>query len=136
MRELLRDLNKVTVLKKISLFLIGGGINLFLKILLTIIFTEILGFMYFSSYIITLILIIIFSYFYNAYLTFKSSSQLKFNFIKYTIALLVFNFIDAYLVKYLTETLGMYYVISIFLVALVMLISKFIVYDKIVFVKL
>ena len=67
------------------------------------------------------------------YLTFKVTHNKITNFIKYIIALLLFNVLDASLVRILTEYIELYYVISIIIVTLVLLILKYIVFDKVVF---
>ena len=121
--------------KKISLFLAGGAINFLIKIVSTVLLTEYLKLPYYISYITTLSVIILYSFFYNAYLTFKVHINLKSNFIKYVVALLGFNILDAGLVSLITESLGVYYLISIVVTTVCMLIFKYIVYNSIVFSK-
>ena len=120
-------------IKKYYTYLIGGFINFVLKIVLTVILTEYLKISYFVSYIITLCIVIIYSFCYNMYLTFKVTHDKAINFMKYIIALLFFNFIDASMVRILTEYVKLYYVVSIIIVTGILLILKFIVFDKIVF---
>ena len=67
------------------------------------------------------------------YLTFKVTHDKGLNFIKYILALLFFNFIDAASVRILTEHVKLYYVVSIIIVTVALLILKFIVFDKVVF---
>lgn len=67
------------------------------------------------------------------YLTFKVTNNKIVNFIKYIVALLGFNIIDAFMVKIFTEKLQLYYVYSIVAVTIVLLIIKFIVFDRVVF---
>lgn len=121
--------------RKASLYVIGGGLSFSLKIVLTMLLTEYIRIPYFSSYLITLSTIVVFSFFYNAYLTFKVEKNKLINFIMYVIVLLTFNFIDAALVRMLTEFFGIYYVFSITSVAIIMFIIKYIIYDRIVFVR-
>ena len=120
-------------IKKYYTYLIGGFINFILKIVLTVILTEYLKISYFVSYLITLCVVIIYSFCYNMYLTFKVTQDKMINFVKYIIALLLFNFLDATMVRILTEYVKLYYVVSIIIVTVALLILKFIVFDKVIF---
>ena len=120
-------------IKKLSFFLAGGVLNFLLKLILTVLLTEYLKLEYYLSYVITLSIIILYSFFYNAYLTFRVNENVKSNFIKYALVLLTFNFLDAGLVGYITESLGVYYIISIVITTFCLLIVKYIVYNSIVF---
>ena len=122
-------------LKKVCLYALGGGLSFLLKVVLTIFLTEFLGIPYFSSYIITLSVIVIFNFLYNVYITFKLVKGGFEGFIKYIIALLSFNFLDAVLVKILTDFIGMYYIVSIVLVTTLLFILKYVVYDNFVFTE-
>lgn len=122
-------------IKKISLFLAGGAFNFLIKIALTVLLTEYIKLPYYFSYIATLSIIILYSFFYNAYLTFKVHINLKSNFLKYIVALLTFNILDAGLVRLLTESLGVYYILSIVVTTVCLLVFKYVVYNSIVFTK-
>ena len=119
--------------RKYSTYIIGGCINFLLKVVLTVILTEYLKITYFVSYVITLCVVVVYSFCYNMYLTFKVTHDKIINFIKYVIVLLLFNFSDALSVRILTEYIGFYYVFSIVIVTAVLFILKFIVFDKFVF---
>lgn len=122
-------------LKKASLYTIGGGLSFSVKIFLTLILTEYIQIPYFSSYIITLTAVVVFSFFYNAYLTFKVKKNKLVNFIAYVLVLFTFSITDAALVRTLTESLRIYYVFSITSVTILMFVIKYIVYDRIVFIR-
>ena len=64
-------------------FFYGGMINYGLKIGLTILLTEIFKIWYLMSYAISLFTTIIFSFFYNAYITYQVKDNKKKNFLKY-----------------------------------------------------
>lgn len=133
MKKIFNYLAYSVPIKKLSFFLAGGVLNFLLKLILTVFLTEYLKLAYYISYIITLSIIIFYSFFYNAYLTFRVKENVKSNFIKYTFALLTFNFLDAGLVGFITESLGVYYIISIVITTFCLLIVKYIVYNSIVF---
>lgn len=135
MNKLLNYITYSVPIKKISLFLTGGAFNFFIKIAFTVLLTEYLKLPYYISYILTLAIIILYSFFYNAYLTFKVQVNVKNNFLKYVVALLTFNFIDAGLVGLITESLGVYYIFSIAVTTVCLLIFKYIVYNSVVFTK-
>lgn len=132
-KKIIYYLSNSLPIKRISIFLLGGGINLILKIALTTFLTEIMKIHYFTSYIITLATVIIYSFFYNAYLTFEVRDRKRSNFVKYILALLMFNFADAFLVRLITDLIGVYYIVSIIFVTGSLLICKYVIYNKVVF---
>ena len=91
------------------------------------------GLWYFVSYVITLSIVVVFSFLYNAYLTFHVLERKKRNFVIYCFVLFVFNLADASLVRLSTEILGFHYIISIVTVTTFLSFLKYLVYDKIVF---
>jgi len=118
---------------KFSRFLIGGFINFAIKLSLTIFLTEIIRLWYFLSYVITLVIIVLFSFFYNAYVTYKVSSNKRNNFIRYCIVLALISAIDAIAVRAATEMLELHYAVSIFIITVVLFIVKYVVYGALVF---
>ena len=119
---------------RFSKFFYGGLINYGLKIFVTAILTEIFMVWYFISYIIALFCVVIFSYFYNAYITYNVYSS-KRKFIKYIVFLILFIIADALLVKLLTEIMGLHYVYSIIGVTTGLFLLKYLVYGKFVFIE-
>ncbi len=120
---------------KFNKFLVGGILSIFIKMGLTIFLTEILGIWYFISYVITIGVIVVFSFFYNVHITFKIKHNKKQNFVKYCLALAIFSIIDALGVKLLTEILQVHYTSSIILITVVLFLAKFIVYNQFIFTK-
>ena len=135
MTKILNYITYSVPIKKISFFLAGGAFNFIIKLASTVFLTEYLKVPYYISYVATLTVIILYSFFYNAYLTFKVHINIKSNFIKYVVALLSFNILDAGLVALTTESLGLYYLISIVIITICLLVIKYIVYNSIVFTK-
>ena len=121
--------------KKFIKFSIGGLINYGLKIFITLLLTEVLNFWYFHSYIISLIVVIIFGFYYNIFITFKVKENKGVNFIKYLFALLIFITLDALLVKFTTEVIGFHYLISIIIITTLIFFSKYFVFGKFIFTK-
>jgi 2-polyprenyl-3-methyl-5-hydroxy-6-metoxy-1,4-benzoquinol methylase/putative flippase GtrA len=121
--------------KKLMRYSLGGIINYPLKIGLTFLLTEIFHMWYFYAYSITLIAIIIFSFFYNMFITYKVYTQKKLRLIVYSIILIIFTIIDAIAVKILTEGIHIHYLISITTITATLFFVKYFVYDKMVFMK-
>lgn len=128
------DFNKV-VSSKFSKFIYGGVINYVLKIGITTLLTEIFAIWYFASYIISLIGVITYSFFYNTYVTYNVKNNIKVNFVKFSIVLLIFMVFDALLVKFLTEIIRIHYVYSIIIVTIILFFAKYFYYDKFIFIK-
>ncbi|MCH7755802.1 GtrA family protein, partial [candidate division KSB1 bacterium] len=120
---------------RVTKFALGGVINFLIKISVTFFLTEVIAIWYFGSYVISLFILIIFSFFYNAYITFNVRDNKRKNIIKYSIALIVLSFIDAFSVKLITEEIGVFYLASIVVVTGALFFVKFFVYKKIVFKK-
>jgi len=116
-------------------FFYGGMINYGLKIGLTILLTEIFKIWYLMSYAISLFTTIIFSFFYNAYITYQVKDNKKKNFLKYGFILGIFMFLDALFVKIMTEFIGTHYVFSIIIITTILFFIKYFVYNIFVFTK-
>ena len=123
------------IMNKLIRYIIGGVINFPLKIGLTFFLTEILNMWYFYAYSLTLVVIIIFSFFYNMFITFRVYSQKKLRLIIYTIFLILFTITDAIAVKMLTEVIHIQYLISIIIITAILFFVKYVVFNTIVFAK-
>lgn len=123
------------IIKKISKFSIGGILNFLIKIGLTFFLTERLKVWYFSSYIITLLVLLIYGFYYNAYITFDVKNNQKHNFMKFSVIMILFLLLDGMLVRILTDFLGLYYLLSIVLVTFVLFFARFFTYNKFVFIN-
>lgn len=120
---------------KFSKYTLGGGVNYGIKLGLTLLFTEIFHLWYFFSYLISLLLVIIFSFFYNAYITYEVQDNKKRNFLKYTLTLLFFLLSDLFLVTLMTEWLNLHYSLSISMITIILFFLKYVAYGKLVFKK-
>ena len=122
-------------IQKIVKFSLGGFINYFLKLGLTIILIEKLKLYYLYSYIISLLIIVLFTFFYNSFITFSRKKNKRRNFVFYSIFYFLFMFFDFFLVKTLTDFLGFNYKLSITFSTFIIFCLKFLVYDFIIFRK-
>jgi len=118
---------------KMIKFFIGGIFSLSLKLGLTFLLTEIFKMWYFLSYIITLVVVLLYGFFYNAHITFKVTDNKRINFVKFCAITLSLLVLDGFLVKLLTDYFNVYYLISIFVVSIVLFFTRFETYNKFVF---
>ena len=95
---------------KVAKFGAGGVLNFILKLGITILLTEIVQIWYFAAYIISLVFVILFSFFYNAYITFNVKDNKLRNLVKYSFALVTLSLVDAISVRILTELVDIYYI--------------------------
>lgn len=117
-------------LEKFYKFTIGGAISYGLKIFLTYILTEEIGFHYLYSYSIVLVILMVYSFLFNKHITFKSKRNKK---SLYLILFFLFIFADLFLVYALTDLIGLNYLVSIIIVTTTLFIVKFFTYDRFVF---
>jgi SAM-dependent methyltransferase len=103
------------------------------KLGLTFLLTEVAGLWYFLSYGITLATVVVYSFVYNAYVTFGVGGGRK-RFARYCVVLFSFLIADAAAVRTLTDVFGVRYLVSILAVTTVLFACKYVVYDTVVFV--
>ncbi len=119
--------------KKMLKFGSGGLLTYSIKIVLTYLFTEFINLSYYISYLCTLVIILIFSFFYHVIITFQIKKILLSHFIKFNITSLFIYFIDAILVWSVTEILKIHYIYSISIITILLFFVKFILFDKLIF---
>jgi len=124
---------KSLIFHKFSIFVLSGTMSYGLKLGITAFLTEILGWWYFRSYVISLTLVILLNFFLNMYVVFDSRDRKFKKLGKYIPTVTFFFFVDALLVKFMTDIMNLYYILSIILVTTVLLVVKFVVYDKWIF---
>jgi ubiquinone/menaquinone biosynthesis C-methylase UbiE len=120
--------------EKLGRFATGGLLTFAAKAGLAFILTEIFLLWYFASYIITLASVIIFSFFYNALVTFRAGRSSR-EFSMYAAVACLFWLADAIAVKYLTELAGLHYMASITAATAAIFAAKFFVYDRVIFTR-
>ncbi len=121
-------------MKKFAKFLSGGAISYGIKLGVTFLLTDIIGIWYILSYGISMILVILFGFFYNFYFVFRNIKGKKNKLIVYTATLLVFTVIDIFFVKMLTDNLNVYYLASIIISTTTLVVLKFLFYKGFVFI--
>jgi putative flippase GtrA len=112
-----------------------GVSSLLVKYIFSVILTEYVGLWYFFSYIISLLIVIVYNFILNFIYVFKVNDNKIKRFLKYLFSVLVFNIIDASLVKFFTDGLMVYYLVSIFIVTFIIFITKYFYYKMLVFNK-
>ena len=114
----------------------GGAINCGLKLGLTFLLTEVLALYYLFSYAITLVVVILYGFLYNMFITFNKTAEKLRTFVKYIISLVIFGAVDLFFVKLITDQNGeTYYMLSIIIVTTFIFVAKYFVFNKFVFNK-
>lgn len=111
----------------------GGLINYGLKIIITSFLIQAFSLCYSRAYTIALISATIFGFFYSSCITFKNQDNKTRNFIKYLFALACVSLIDFWLFRFLAYNLHIAYILSITLTTFLIFITKFLIYNKLVF---
>ena len=111
--------------RKYAVFVTGGGIDLLLSLLITTPLTEFLGIPYWISYFFGLVAAILFTFIYHRHVTFGMKSAWKSRFLKFGIVVTLIVIANYFLVLTATEILQFHYLISIFLVTLILSVINF-----------
>ena len=132
-KNLLGQLRKNEVFFSFIKFCLGGIVNLGLNTGLTFFLVEVVGLYYLWSFAIVQVIIVFYGFFYNLKITFRVKHWDKSTLTRFVFFLWLFYFINLGLVKFLTETLGFYYIISIILTVAITIGVRFYIYKKLVF---
>ncbi|MFA4931104.1 MAG: GtrA family protein [Patescibacteria group bacterium] len=122
-------------IKQFLIFCTGGIVNFALNTGGTYLLTNYLHLYYLYSFAIIQIIIIIYGFLYNNYLTFrqkKTSPWVAFKFIAF---LHLFALINILFVRFFTDSIGLPYLISIIVTITFTIIGRFILYKKFVFIE-
>ncbi len=114
-------------------YTIAGALSYGVKAVTSYLFTEIFHFWYFYSYIISLLILVVFNFYMNLFFIFKTSNKKQEKFVKYILSLLAFSVADASLMKVLTDVFSIYYMYSIFISTVAVFLAKFFVYHFLIF---
>lgn len=114
-------------------FIVSGAGVLIFTLILTYILTEVFHFYYLYSYIMVLLTATILNYILATKIIFRTKEKYKRRFLYYILSLTVFYFADIFLTKFLTESLMIWYMVSIFLSRVVFFLLKYIYYKRILF---
>ncbi len=111
-------------------FLFGGGLSLIINLLITYALTEFFHLWHMASFALALMFEIIFLFIYHSLVTFKKKGKfLVFIFVILVISLLNWSFVYLF-----SEILGVYYLISIVVVAGLISLLNYLLNKKFVFV--
>jgi len=100
---------------KMIFFLLGGVFNYAVKIGITVLLTGLLKLPYYVSYPVSLVAVIVFSFYYNFHVTFRSRTSQNQRFLAYAAAL------------------RLYYVVSIVISTTTIVVAKYLLFDRVVF---
>ena len=114
-------------------FSFGGILSYSINIAVTYILTSVFGLYYFYSYLIAFSIVILFNFIFSLKIIFSVQGKILNRFIRYIIFLAIFSLTSIYAVKYFTEVLSLYYLISITVVTVSMFLVKYFVYKRFVF---
>lgn len=103
------------------------------NIAITIFLTEYIGLFYLASYLSAQVISFLIGFYFLSRIVFYSDRGLA-RLMKYFLILLSAMFLNIYLVKVLTEIFDVYYIYSIIVSTLIVVVSKFIFYRIFVFV--
>jgi putative flippase GtrA len=121
---------KKSDVKSIVRFGFGGIFGYFLRIFLTFTLTDLIQvFNYFYSYLVTLILLSLYTFFYNTFMTFRMKKiPKKKRFFLYELSFFGFIMLDLLSVKLITELVGLHYLLSISITTIILFFAKYFVY--------
>lgn len=125
--------DKSEIASRLFKFVLIGGLNYPLNIVLVWLITEIVGFDYLLSVIIAYSIITMSNFFWHSGYIFQSKKN-KFIFIKYLISIAFFYIAYIFIVKTLTEQLNIYYLFSIIISMSVLFFIKFFLFNNYIFV--
>jgi len=120
---------------KMAKFAFGGLLVFGLKTASTVFLTEVLHLWYFAAYVITLVAMMIFTYFYNAYVTFSVTEDKTRTFTRFIVAMALSLALDAAIVRALTDLAKTHYLASIIVSTFFVSAVKYVLYDRFVFRK-
>jgi dolichol-phosphate mannosyltransferase len=118
----------------LSKFALGTIISYALNISSTFFFTEFLGVWYIYSYILTRIIQLVFTFYYNAKVIFKSKHDTS-TVARFLTVVIGVDILNIGFVKILTDYANLYYLYSVTLSLIVFLILKYLLYSVYVYKK-
>ena len=124
---------KYELLKKITLFAMGGLIILLTKLILSYFLVDEMNIELELAYLIILAISVIIGYFFSYYVTFHNTTYFYRKMIKYLISVGIFYAADYFLVIILANLLNLYHAIAIIIVSALIFTLKFIAYNNIIF---
>lgn len=118
----------------LSKFALGTFLNYVLNIASTYLFTEFLGVWYIYSYILTRLIQLVFTFYYNTKVIFKATHDVS-TIIKFLAVVVVTDILNIGAVKVLTDYLNIYYLASVTFSLIFFLGLKYLLYSVYVYKK-
>lgn len=127
--SLVRIFSKIKFLK----YSIGGILSYILNISITFVLTNIINLYYLYSYLIAYSIVLIFNFVFAMKVIFSVKGKIANRFFRFIIFIIIFSLANIFTVKYFTETVGLYYLISITIVTITLFVIKYFIYKHFVF---
>jgi putative flippase GtrA len=117
-----RSLKEIVEFVKFSFV---GLTTFLLHLFLTVLLTEVFGFVYYTSYAIALALGWVYNFFLNMWFTFSAKGKLSRIAEKFSVVILVSTAMNWLLVFFLVEVFGLHYFLAILIVSILLSIIDF-----------
>ncbi len=112
---------------------IGGVLSYLINIFVTYLLTTIFNLYYFYSYLIAFSIVMLFNFIFSLKIIFSVNRKIIGRLIRYIVFLVIFSLTNVFSVKFLTESMDLYYIISITIVTVTLFIIKYFIYKHFVF---
>jgi glycosyltransferase involved in cell wall biosynthesis len=122
-------------IRKLFLYMLGGPISIVIKFSVTIFLTEILNLWYVASYAIAMLVVILLTFYYNFFITFRNKFDVKKKLILFITTTFVVFILDIGFVFLLTQLVFSNYVYSMVVSTIFFFILKFWIYNRFVFTE-
>ena len=127
--SLVKNISKIRFFR----YSLGGVFSYLINIVVTYLLTTIFHIYYFYSYLIAFSIVILFNFTFSIKIIFSVNGNIVNRFTRYIMFLTIFSLINIFSVKFLTEIMNLYYIISITIVTIVLFIIKYFIYKRFVF---
>jgi len=112
---------------------LGGVLSYLINILVTYLLTTILNIYYFYSYLVAFSIVMLFNFMFSLKVIFSIKGKIVSRFIRYIVFLAIISLTNVFAVKFLTESIDLYYIFSITIVTIFLFIIKYFIYKTFVF---
>lgn len=127
--SIVRNINNIRFFR----YGLAGVLSYLINIAVTYLLTTFLNIYYFYSYLIAFSIVTIFNFTFSLKYIFSVKGNITNRFIRYIIFLTLFSLTNVFSVKFITEELNLYYIVSITIVTIILFIFKYFIYKKFVF---
>lgn len=127
--SLVKIISEIKFLK----YSIGGILSYILNISVTFLLTDTFNLYYLYSYLIAYSIVLIFNFVFALKVIFSVTGKIANRFFRFIIFIIIFFLTNIFAVKFFTETVGLYYIISITIVTFTLFMIKFFIYKHFVF---